>query len=357
MQLLIRKRWVALFLPMLLPVLGLVLSAVWLGYSVATQIAAHPGQSPAVQDLLLTSLPALLMLLVLAVMAHMAARRALTPWLTLAQAVQSRLPKDVHPIDNVADAPAEVQAMASALNRLFAKAHAENEAQQRFITDAAHQLRTPLAALQSQVEAWALMAQTASGKSIVLSAEQVDQLRKASRRTTQLANQLLALSRVDSGLAQGAAAQRVDLKSLCEALLESFLDSALAKGLDLGLEAESAHVTGHEWLLRELISNVLDNAIKYTPQGGHVTLRCGKKIANDQDVRAYVEVEDDGPGVAVGEYTRLTQRFYRVPGVVAEGTGLGLAIAQEIAQGHGADLRFGQGAHGRGMKVQLIFSE
>ena len=116
MQLLIRKRWVALFLPMLLPMLGLMLSAVWLGYSVATQIAEHPGQSPAVQDLLLTSLPALLMLLVLAAMAHMAARRALTPWLTLAQAVQSRLPKDVRPIDNVPDAPAEVQAMANALN-------------------------------------------------------------------------------------------------------------------------------------------------------------------------------------------------------------------------------------------------
>ncbi|MEG0947679.1 MAG: sensor histidine kinase, partial [Comamonas sp.] len=107
----------------------------------------------------------------------------------------------------------------------------------------------------------------------------------------------------------------------------------------------------------ELISNVLDNAIKYTPQGGQVTLRCGKKIADHRDMRAYVEVEDDGPGVAVGEYTRLTQRFYRVPGVMAEGTGLGLAIAQEIAHGHGADLRFGQGAYDQGMKVQLIFNE
>lgn len=353
----IRKRWVALLLPMLLPIFGLVMAAAWLGYSVAVQIAAHPGQPPTLQTLLWSSLPALLMVFVLAIMAHVAARKILAPWLSLAQSVQTRLPKDVRPIDNLPHAPTEVQAMTHALNRLFAKVHAESDAQQRFIADAAHQLRTPLAALQSQVEAWALMAQATPEKSIALSAEQVEQLRKASRRTTQLANQLLALSRVDSGLEQGAAAQRVDLKSLCETLLESFLDGALAKGLDLGLEVEPAHVTGHEWLLRELISNVLDNAIKYTPHGGQVTVRCGKKVVDGQQMRTYLEVEDDGPGVAVGEYARLTQRFYRVPGVVAEGSGLGLAIAQEIAQGHHAQLRFGTGAQHRGMKVELVFSE
>lgn len=357
MQGLIRKRWVVLLLPMLLSILGLVVAAAWLGYCVAVQVAAHAGQFPALQTLLWPSVSVLLMVLVLVTMAHRATRRILAPWVSLAQSVQTRLPKDVRPIDNLPHAPTEVQAMANALNRLFAKAHAESDAQQRFIADAAHQLRTPLAALQSQVEAWALMAQTAPDKRIALSAAQVEQLRKASRRTTQLANQLLALSRVDSSLDQGAAAQRVDLKNLCETLLESFLDGALAKGLDLGLEVAPAHVTGHEWLLRELISNVLDNAIKYTPQGGQVTVRCGKKVVDGQQTRAYLEVEDDGPGVAVGEYARLTQRFYRVPGVLAEGSGLGLAIAQEIAQGHNAQLRFGTGAQHRGMKVELVFSE
>lgn len=297
------------------------------------------------------------MLLLLAAMAHLAARKALAPWITLAQSVQVRSPTDLGQIVIAADDPAEVRTMGEALNRLFARAHAERDAQQRFIADAAHQLRTPLAALQSQVEAWALMAQAAPEKTIHLPVEQVDQLRQASRRTTQLANQLLALSRVDSRLGRGEATQRVDLKSLCETLLESFLDSALEKGLDLGLEAQSAHVTGHEWLLRELISNLLDNAIKYTPAGGQVTLRCGRRVSDERLMRAYVEVEDDGPGVPVGEYTRLTQRFYRAPGVQAEGTGLGLAIAEEIAQEHGATLCFCQGSHETGMKVQLLFGE
>lgn len=357
MPLLVRKRLLALLLPMLLPLLGLVLAAVWLGYSVAAQIASHPGRSPVLAEVLLAALPALLMLVLLALMAHLAARKALIPWVTLARAVQARAPKDLRQIEIAADAPQEVRAMADALNRLFARAQAESNAQQRFIADAAHQLRTPLAALQSQVEAWALMAQAAPDKKIQLPAEQVDQLRQASRRTTQLAHQLLALSRVDSGLGQGESAQRVDLKSLCETLLESFLNSALDKNLDLGLEASAAHVTGHEWLLRELISNLLDNAIKYTPPGGQVTLRCGRRGEPARAMRAFIEVEDDGPGVPVGEYTRLTQRFYRVPGATAEGTGLGLAIAEEIAQEHGATLVFSPGDGQRGLKVQLVFGE
>lgn len=339
---------------MLGPVAGLVLAAAWLGYAVARQTAAS-GPSAAWGPWWLALGPALCLLLLSAAMAYRAARKLLSPWLHLAQSVQARSPKDAHLVAVAADAPAEVRAMTEALNGLFTRANAESDAQQRFIADAAHQLRTPLAALQAQVEAWALMAQAAPEKSILLPAEQVDHLRQASRRTTQLAHQLLALSRVESRAGQGALVQRVDLKSLCETMLESFLDSAWAQGLDLGLEVEPAHVTGHEWLLRELISNLLDNAIKYTPAGGQVTLRCGKRWNDQRQMRAYLEVEDDGPGVPVGEYTRLTQRFYRAPGAAAEGTGLGLAIAQEIAQEHGAALHFSAGAHQSGLRVQLIF--
>ena len=352
-----RKRLLTLLWPMLLAIVGLVAAAVWLGYLVAAHILQHPSPSLDGWALVAAAWPALLMLGVFGVAAHLAARKALLPWVALAQSVQARAPHDLGLIEVAAHAPREVQAMALALNRLFARAHAESDAQQRFIADAAHQLRTPLAALQSQVEAWALMAQATPEKSIVLPAEHVEQLRKASRRTTQLANQLLALSRVESQLGQGEQKQRVDLQSLCETLLATFLDSALAKDLDLGLEAAPAHVTGHEWLLRELISNLLDNAIKYTPRGGRVTLRCARQISDERRPRVVLEVEDDGPGVPVGEYTRLTQRFYRAPGAASEGTGLGLAIAQEIAQGHGADLHFTPGTDQRGLKVQLLFDE
>lgn len=356
MRLLVRQRLTALLLPLLLPALGLVLAAVWLGYSMATTWAqqAQPWSAPG--ELLLAVLPAVLMLVILGGVMHGVARKTLLPWVKLAQTVQARSPKDFRQMELDPEAPVEVRAMVDALNRLFARAHLESDAQQRFIADAAHQLRTPLAALQSQVEAWALMVQAVPEKNMLITAEQVDQLRRASRRTTQLAHQLLVLSRVDSGLGQVDGKQRVDLKHLCETLLESFLDSALDKALDLGLEVETTHVTGHEWLLRELISNLLDNAIKYTPAGGQITLRCGRRWTPAQQLQAYVEVEDDGPGVDECEYTRLTQRFYRAPGAAAEGTGLGLAIAQEIAQGHCAQLQFSPGAHQRGLKVKLEFA-
>jgi two-component system sensor histidine kinase TctE len=139
----------------------------------------------------------------------------------------------------------------------------------------------------------------------------------------------------------------VDLKALCESTLEEYLDAAANKGIDLGLDAHLAHVQGHEWLLRELLGNLVDNAIRYTPRGGHVTLRCG--IAGE----AYLEVEDDGPGVPAAERKRMPERFYRVPGTPGEGNGLGLAIADEIARVHGSRLHIEAGAAGKGLRVSL----
>ena len=352
MQVSLRSHLLHRLWPMVLAAAGVVFAAFWLGYSVA--MVPPPVDAWA---LAAGAWPALCVVLLLTMLVYWVGKQQVLAWVALAHAVQARAPHDGRPLEVPANASPAVQAMAQALNRLWVPASGEGDTQQRFIADAAHQLRTPLAALQSQVEAWALMAQASPAKSIVLSAQQVEQLRQASRRTTQLANQLLVLSRVESQLGQGEQKERVDLQNLCETLLASFLDRALAKDLDLGLEAAAAHVTGHEWLLRELIGNLLDNAIKYTPRGGCVTLRCAKQVADERQMRVVLEVEDDGPGVPVGEYARLTQRFYRAPGAGGEGTGLGLAIAQEIAQGHGADLCFSPGADQRGLKVQLLFDE
>ncbi|MEG1770530.1 MAG: ATP-binding protein, partial [Comamonas sp.] len=255
-----------------------------------------------------------------------------------------------------------VRPLLRSLNRLFALVDAQAQEQRRFVADAAHQLRTPLAALQAQVEAWALMVQSApanaagpaSGppgeRSLVLSATQIHQLRDATRRTSQLARQLLALSRADARHAQSQPLQRVDLKDLCESLLEAFFEQAAAKNIDFGLEVAPASVWGHAWLLRELLSNLVDNALKYNPEGGRVTLRSG--VGPDG---AFLEVEDDGPGVPEAERVRIVQRFYRLPGASGEGSGLGLAIADEIAQLHQARLVLGEGADGVGLRVLLVF--
>ena len=331
-----------------------VISAVWLGLYLSVW-----GEAP-LQWRSGLGLPALVLaaaVLWLVQQIHSLVQRAHAPWKALVRQARRRAPDDLSPIALGGVKEPEVQAWLYSLNHLLARMQASNEAQQRFIADAAHQLRTPLAALQAQVEAWALTASSAPDQMLHVPAQQVEQLRSASRRTTQLANQLLVLSRVDSGLSEAAVAQRVNVQSLCEAVLESFLESAWSKRIDLGLESQPAHVTGHEWLLRELISNVLDNAVKYTPEGGKVTLRCGRKVHLGGLERAFVELEDDGPGVPVGEYVRLTDRFYRGPNAGVDGTGLGLAIAQEIAQVHGAQLHFASGANDRGMRVSLVFGE
>ena len=152
-------------------------------------------------------------------------------------------------------------------------------------------------------------------------------LRQAVRRTSQLANQLLALSRADARSMQPQPVHRVDLKDLCEDMLQTHLDAATARRIDLGLDAGPAQVMGHEWLLRELLSNLVDNAVKYTQVGGTVTIRCGQR-----EGQVYLEVEDDGPGVPQDELPRILERFYRVQGTEGEGNGLGLAIAEEIAR-------------------------
>ncbi|KAB2898499.1 MAG: sensor histidine kinase, partial [Burkholderiaceae bacterium] len=122
-------------------------------------------------------------------------------------------------------------------------------------------------------------------------------------------------------------------------------------------DVRAVRITGHGWLLRELVSNLVDNAIKYTPAGGSVTIRCGLRSLGRGVQRAFLQVEDDGPGVPEAEHARVMQRFYRVPGSAGEGTGLGLAIADEIARVHRATLTLERGSQGRGLLVTLVFAE
>ena len=297
-----------------------------------------------------------------------AVRRALRPLLELKEAVEHRSPHDLSALDPQAS-PDEVRPLVMSLNRLFDLVNAQSENQRRFVADAAHQLRTPLAALQSQVEAWALAldkpattpvtrSEDDATDSVTLSAEQILRLRHAVRRTSQLANQLLALSRADARTLEAQPLQRVNLQGLCELMLETHLDAAARKHIDLGLDAVPVHVSGHEWLLREMLGNLLDNAIKYTPPGGHVTLRCGRRPqpGSGQWV-VFVEVEDDGPGVPEAEQARVLERFYRVPGTSGEGNGLGLAIAAEIARVHRSQLHLSTGYQGRGLRVSMSFND
>ena len=284
-------------------------------------------------------LPNLVLVLVSGFAVNWAVTRALKPLNKLTDDVERRSPRDLSAIDPQST-PAEVQPLVAALNRLFGLVNAQAESQRRFVADAAHQLRTPLAGLQAQVEAWAQVARLSKTKggegAITLSADKIIKLRSATRRTSQLANQLLALSRADALRIATQPTQWVDLKDLCESILPLYLDAATHKSIDLGLEAEPARALGHEWLLRELLGNLVDNAVKYTPAGGSVTIRCGALADLPQAV--FLEVIDDGPGIPAHECGKALERFYRVQGTLGEGNGLGLAIADEIARVHKTQL-------------------
>jgi len=317
---------------------------------VALADGTDPRQQWARSILFKVLLPNLVLVIAAAFAVRWAVERALRPLLELRDALERRSPRDLSSIDEAAS-PDEVRPLVRSLNRLFGLVDAQAESQRRFIADASHQLRTPLAGLQAQVEAWAQAANSASaGGTVQLQAEEVNKLRGAARRTSQLANQLLALSRADARTMQSQPVQRVELKPLCEEMLEAHLDAATARHIDLGLDAQPVEVAGHGWLLRELLANVVDNAVKYTPAGGSVTIRCGR-----HDQRAFLEVEDDGPGIAPAERLHVLERFYRVQGTQVEGNGLGLAIAREIARVHHGELILQAGAGGRGLRVTMVF--
>lgn len=314
--------------------------------TIAVADGADPRQQWARSILFKVLLPNLVLIAAAAFAIGWAVKRALKPLLALKEAVERRSPRDLSAIDE-ASSPEEVRPLVDSLNRLFDLVNAQAESQRRFVADAAHQLRTPLAGLQAQVEAWAQAASAQPSQSTLeLPTEQVHKLRSATRRTSQLANQLLALSRADARGMHSQPVQHVDLKSLCEDILESHLDAATARRIDLGLDVEPAQVMGHAWLLRELLANLVDNAVKYTQEGGAVTIRCGRREAI-----AFLEVEDDGPGVAPAERPRVLERFYRVQGTQGEGNGLGLAIAEEIARVHHSHLQLQPGSGGRGLRI------
>jgi two-component system sensor histidine kinase TctE len=331
---------------------------------------SDPRQSWARSVLLRVLLPNLVLLAVTAVAMNIAVRHALRPLIALKEAVEHRSPRDLSPLDAQAS-PDEVRPLVLSLNRLFGMVNAQTESQRRFIADAAHQLRTPLAGLQAQVEAWAQAAGRTQSipefkenmplaqvqprlGAINLRASDVYKLRDATRRTSQLAHQLLALSRADAHALHGQAPEALDLKALCEAMIEIHFDAAAAKRIDLGLDVQPAWVNGHAWLLRELLGNLVDNAVKYTPGGGTVTIRCRSARSEAGAPAAVLEVDDDGPGIAPHERARVLERFYRVQGTQGEGTGLGLAISDEIARLHGSRLLLAVGSAGHGLRASVV---
>jgi two-component system sensor histidine kinase TctE len=303
------------------------------------------------RNIVLSSLvPELLITLATLVIVWFGVKRGLAPLETLSAEIRSRSARDLRPIDP-GHAPEEARPLVGALNQLFGQVAESSSNQQRFLANAAHQLRTPLAGLQAHTEI--ALAQWEIARAQGMPEEihaQLEQVHRATIRTARLANQLLALARAEPGGYRPDAFARVNLRSVVEGAADEWVHSAMAKEIDLGFELSDAQVSGDALLLREALANLVHNAVEYTPQGGRVTVTTGQR--NDC---AFLEVEDDGPGIPPAEWGPVMERFYRVPGTSGTGSGLGLSIVREIALAHGAEMTIGAGAHGRGCKVGLTF--
>jgi two-component system sensor histidine kinase TctE len=294
------------------------------------------------REIMLSSLlPQLLLAAATLVIVWFGVKRGLSPLARLSEEIKARSPRDLHPIDTAA-APEETRPLLAALNRLLEQVSEVSRNQQRFLANAAHQLRTPLAGLQAHTEL--ALAQPLPDR---VRAE-LDQVHQATIRTARLANQLLALARAEPG-ARGDPSQ-VNLKGVVEGEADAWVHQALARDVDLGFELEPSPVQGDAFLLREALANLVHNAIEYSNRGGRVTVRTGVR-----DGHAFAEVEDDGPGIPPAERGRVLERFYRVPGTSGTGSGLGLAIVSEIAAGHGARIELGEGTGAKGCRVAITF--
>lgn len=242
------------------------------------------------------------------------------------------------------EVPLEVRPLVHTINELMRELSEEHGARQRFVADAAHQLRTPLATLRVQLDLALRETDPARQQKALADAAAV------LSRTSHLTHRLLTLSRVDQATEDPTPLDRVDLDRLAREEVESWIDRALARGIDLGYESpdEAVVVPGREALLHEALSNLIDNAIAHAGTGGPITVGVGSRPPR-------LWVEDCGAGIPEDERERVLGRFYRIPGTPGEGCGLGLAIVDEIARAHGARLRILSREGGTGTRVVLEF--
>jgi two-component system sensor histidine kinase QseC len=285
--------------------------------------------------------PALFGLPLIGVWVWFATRRGLAPIDAVAEQVANRAPEHLAPLAP-AVAPEEIRPLLDALNDLFARVERTLDAERRFTADAAHELRTPLAALAAQAQV-AQRARDAAEREHALA-----QIGASSRRATRLVDQLLTLARLDPSA--GVAMETVALDTLAAEVCADHGVAALEKDIALELDVPAGMlVRGNADLLRILLRNLVDNAVRYTPANGGIAVRVG--AAGQGEVE--LSVADSGSGIPAEQRENALRRFQRLAGQEIEGSGLGLSIAARIAELHGARLELGDGIGAPGLAVRL----
>ncbi len=282
----------------------------------------------------------------------LAARRGLLPLQQLGEQVGQRSLDDLRPLDENRT-PRELHSLVAAMNRLLERLRSGSLAQQAFLADAAHQLRTPLAAMKNEAELALAESYPPAVQATLL------RLNTNASRAARLSSQLLALARSDSAATVALPFETLNWETIAAEAAQEWVPRALAADIDLGFDLQSAPLQGRGFLLRELLANLLHNALAYAGTGAQVTVRCWR----DGDT-AVLEVEDNGPGIAVDERERVFGRFQRgsttntqsatgQPGTASEGSGLGLSIVRDIAIGAGGRVELSDPPSGCGLLVRV----
>jgi len=290
-------------------------------------------------------IPELLLTLIALGVVWYGLKQGLRPLERLRYEVLERRRDDLSLLDG-SKAPTEVRPLIDAVNDLLERLKLVMAAQQRFVADAAHQLRTPFAGLKTQSEL-ALRTNDPERKQHAL-----EHILVSTRHGIRLVNQLLALARNEPGGQGTYNFSSLNLNQLAQECTVNWVQMALDKNIDIGFEGQDMPISviGDANSLIEMLNNLIDNAIRYTPVGGHITVK-----VNPTRIGAELCVEDNGPGIAPQHRERVFERFYRILGSGQSGSGLGLAIVAEVAKRHGAKLQLDTGNGGIGTRISIEF--
>jgi two-component system sensor histidine kinase TctE len=304
-------------------------------------------QHLASQILLGILIPQLLLLVVAVGLMWFGIGRGLRPLWDLHAALAQRTPRDLSPVQ-LTQVPEEVSMLVESINQLMQQVQRLLESQNRFIADAAHQLRTPLAGVMAQTE----LAQYETNPDALQ--KSLANIAMSTERLVHMVNQLLILARAEPEVMRAIQMHVLDLRALAQHVTGDLISLALPRNIDLGFESELSHawVLGDATSLEEMLSNLVDNAIRYSDDDGRVTVSLAR------DAQGFVlSVEDDGPGIPEDEREKVFERFHRVIGTEQPGSGLGLAIVLEIAQVHGATIQMQDATPEGGLRISLHFAD
>ena len=292
--------------------------------------------------------PQLLLIVLAGIVVHFGVSRGLLPLKRLQSAVSSRSHLDLSPIE-VRNVPGEVRPLVDEVNELMQRLGTTLDFQNRFIADAAHQLKTPVSGLKAQIEI------ALRENDPVRVQHCLAQLYVSADRMSRLVAQLLALARNEPGAAQAVELQQVDLNTLAVDVAMRWVPEALKRDIDLGFEAcpEPVLIHGEPDRLRELLNNLVDNAVRYSRQNGRVTVAVSVAANGD----GVLSVSDDSQKIPVQERQRIFERFHRLLGSHADGSGLGLAIVSEIAALHRARITLEEDVDGIGNTFSVLFPQ